>query len=143
MSRTSATYEHTMRIRRKAEVDSSDTCWSCESPLTEGAWLVEESEGKGEPIHTTWLGCESCTRFIYEENPLKLYVDTGEELIHLPLEDLTRFALAIADVKDIPPDQQCGLPQCLSAGRDRILIPLRQARLLEPGVHQQGALAQP
>lgn len=96
-----------MRIRRKAEVDSSDTCWSCESPLTESAWLVEESEGKGEPIHTIWLGCESCTRFIYEKNPLELYVDTGEELIHLPLEDLTRFALAIADVKDIPPDQQC------------------------------------
>ena len=95
-----------MRIRRKAEVDSSDTCWSCESPLTEGAWLVEESEGKGEPIHTAWLGCESCTRFIYEENPLELYVDTGEELIHLRLEDLTRFALAIADVKDIPRDQQ-------------------------------------
>ena len=96
-----------MRRKHKIAVDSSNECWGCESPLTKGAWVVDESEGHGEPIHTTWLGCEECTRFVYEEKPLlSFHVETREESIHLRLEDLTRFALAIADVKDIPRDQQ-------------------------------------
>ena len=95
-----------MRKKRTATVNPSDKCWTCESPLTEGAFLVEESKGRGEPIHTTWLGCESCTRFIPLEEPLTLYVDTGEEFVPIPLEYITRLAVVVADVKDIPRDQQ-------------------------------------
>ena len=95
-----------MRIKRQATVDPSDKCWACESPLTESAWLVEESEGRGEPIHTIWLGCEDCTRFIYVEEQLSLYVDTGEEFVPIPLEYITRLAVVVANVKDVPRNDQ-------------------------------------
>ena len=96
-----------MRRKRKIAVDPSNKCWGCESPLTKGAWVVDESEGHGEPIHTTWLGCEECTRSVYEEKPLlSFHVETREESIRLPLEDFTRFALEVANVAGVPREQQ-------------------------------------
>lgn len=95
-----------MRIKHKATVDYGDSCWGCEGSLAEGAWLVEESEGRGEPIHTIWLGCEDCTRFIHLEELLTLYVDTGEEFVPIPLEYITRLAVVVADVKDVPRNDQ-------------------------------------